>query len=112
MAIDPEVRTLFLQELAARKVTVDEVLDDGRYVLKLNNFVCTISLDNLSRDFAEDRDPQRIERSVETTLTALAPLPAWPEAQAGLRFSAEPADCKFGDAMHVPVTDTLCRVLV
>jgi hypothetical protein len=38
--------------------------------------------------------------------------PPWPQAKAGIRFSAEPSDHNFGDTIHDRVTDSLCRVLV
>ena len=39
-------------------------------------------------------------------------MPSWPEAAAGIRFSAEPSDHQFGDVLVEPISPDLCRVVV
>src|SRR6266567_1500934 len=98
MAVSIEVATLFLRELAARGLQA-AALDDGRYSIKTEGGTNAVSLENLSKDFEQDRDPDRVRRFVDTILTAVK-LPTWEEARPGLRFVAEPADHDFGDTVR------------
>ncbi len=54
MAVSAEVATLFLEELARRKVPV-KLGQDGGYEVTVGEFTSTIHLENLSRDFERDR---------------------------------------------------------
>ena len=112
MAVSERVRELFLRELAGRGVSVKAVLEDGRYSLALGTFAAKVNLENLARDFEVDHDEGRVRRFVDTILSSASPIPGWPEARAGLRFAAEAADGDFGDAIHEPVSESLCRSLV
>src|SRR5437867_4186123 len=90
--------------------------DDGCYAMKIAELTLTICLDNLIKDYTGDSDAGRIPRFVdaivETLLSAGRPVPAtWEEAEAGLRYTAEPSDCDFGEAVADKMTETLYRVL-
>src|SRR5262249_18020878 len=58
MAVSAEVATLFLEELARRNIPVS-VNDEGYYVIERGGLTLTINLENVSRDFEEDRDAGR-----------------------------------------------------
>jgi len=109
MTVSVEVVTLFLRELASRGISV-EALDDGRYAVQTEAGTNTISLDNISKDFEQDRDPDRVRRFVDTILSPIK-LPSWDEARAGIHFVAEPADHDFGDTIREKISDEVCRVL-
>jgi hypothetical protein len=107
-----EVRNAFLQEAQRQGLAVRRTLPDGRIVLEVNGQDTTVSLENLSRNVARDGDLDAVERFVATVRDTFQPLPKWEQARRGVRYSAEPADHQFGDAIHQPVTDTVARVLV
>src|SRR5262245_38569515 len=110
VAISPEVATLFLDEMARRNiaVTVDE---KGGYVVEVGGLKSTVRLENLSRDYERDRDPDRITNFVNA-ITSLPELPAWDEARPRIRWQAEAADHDFGDTFHDKVSDMAALVLV
>jgi hypothetical protein len=110
MAVSVEVATLFLRELAARGVPV-RVRADGVYEVRQGGGVNAVSLENVSKEFERDRDPDRVKRFVESILTAPV-LPRWPDARKGLYFAVEPADHDFGDTVREPVSDSAFRILV
>jgi hypothetical protein len=111
MEIPLALSNQFLGEFANRGLPSPVVLPDGTFAVKLNETEFTISLENLARDFATDQDLRRVSRFVETILSTLQPLPDWPLAKAGIRFSAERSDHDFGDSLYESITDSLCRVL-
>jgi hypothetical protein len=111
MSGSPEVRSLFLQEMAAHNLE-PEPLEDGSYFLKLGGLTFTLNLENISKEYEADREPAHVKRFVETIFESLAPVPAWPEAASGLRLATEPGDYKFGEAIRESVSESLCRVLV
>jgi hypothetical protein len=110
MAVSVEVATLFLREMTARGVRV-RACEDGRYEYEGPGGPNTISLDNISKEFDRDRDPERIRSFVESILTSPV-IPSWDAATKGLYFSLEPADHDFGDTVREPVGDSVCRILV
>jgi hypothetical protein len=103
--------TLFLREFARRGLPAPQARPDGTFFVALDDWTFTVSLDNLARQFARDQDAERITRFVDVIVASTRPLPPWPEARAGIRFSAERSDNSFGDALRDTVSDSLCRVL-
>jgi hypothetical protein len=112
MANRKRVTALFLRELEHRGIPAPSALDDGQFLLQINDSTCTVSLDNLVRDFERDQDVGRVGRFVDAVLATGQPLPPWVQAKAGIRFAAEPSDHEFGDTLYDRMTDSLCRVLV
>lgn len=110
MAISPEVATLFLDELAHRNIPV-KVGADGGYEIELDGLTATIHLDNLSRDFAHDRDAGRVTRFVDS-ITRQIRVPDWDAARPRIRWALEPADMPLDDTMHDKVSDQVALVLV
>ena len=109
MAISVEVATLFLREMAARGLPVT-LCEDGQYEFRQGSGVSSISLENISKEFERDHDPDRVLRFVESIL--LSPvIPGWPEVQKRLYFSVEPADQSFGDTVREPVGDSVYRII-
>jgi hypothetical protein len=108
------VTDLFIKELASRGLPSPQTLEDGHLALDLHGLTVNISLDNIAREFARDNDPKHIVHFVDQMLISLLrPVPStWAEAEAGIRFAAEPTRCEFGDSIRVTITDTLVRVLV
>jgi hypothetical protein len=111
MAISKALKELFLQELASRGLPAPITQADGTFLLEVNDFEITVSLDNLAKEFASDQDSGRIVRFMDALLATFQDLPPWPEAKAGIRFCAEPTDYQFGDTLRQPISDSLCRVL-
>ncbi len=111
MAVPRKLITLFLRELARRGIAAPKAQAEGTFVVEIGDAKFTVSLDNLGKDFAGDQDAGRVGRFVDAILATFEPLPPWPQAKAGIRFSAEPSDHEFGDTLYDPITDSLCRVL-
>jgi hypothetical protein len=110
MSVSAEVATLFVDELARRNIEV-KVDDDGNYAIAVNGLTMKVSLENLSRDFERDRDPDRVVSFVDT-VTTLLELPDWQEAEPRVRWQLEPSDHKFGDTLRDAVSDQVALVLV
>jgi hypothetical protein len=110
MSISAEVATLFLDELARRNLEA-KLDEDGNHTLDACGLSLKISLENLSRDFERDRDPDRVVRFVDTILNILM-LPDWPQAEGRIRWQPEPSDHQFGDTLRDAVSDKVCLVLV
>jgi|GEM_PF-541449 len=110
MAVSAEVATLFLDELARRNIPV-KLGEDGGYEIKVDDITATIQLENVSRDFARDRDPDRIKTFVETILKQLQ-IPEWETARPRIRWSLEPTDMPLEDAIHDRISDQVALILV
>jgi hypothetical protein len=110
MAVSAEVATLFLDELARRNIPVKHG-EEGGYEIEIDGTKATIQLENLSRDFARDRDANRIKNFVDT-ITASIKIPDWEAARPRIRWSLEPTDMPLDDAIHDKVSDQVALVLV
>src|SRR5262245_31769723 len=110
MAVSAEVATLFVEELARRNIPV-KVGEDGGYEIEMNDLKLKISLENLSRDYARDRDPDRITNFVDT-ITNLIEDPDWEEARPWIRWATEPTDMPLDTALYDKVSDQVALVLV
>ena len=110
MSVSAEVATLFLEEMARRDIPV-KIGESGGYQVELRGNTSTISLDNLSRDFARDPDPERVVRFVDV-ITRGVSVPDWEAARPRIRWALEPADMPLGDALHDKVSDQVALVLV
>jgi len=110
MPVSAEVATLFLDELARRNIEV-KLDDEGNYILDGSGLSIKVSLENVSRDFERDRDPDRIAMFVDS-ITNLFVLPDWQEAKGRIGWQLEPSDHKFGDTLRDAVSDKVSLVLV
>ena len=110
MPVSAEVATLFLDELAGRNIEV-KLDDEGNYTLDARGLSINVSLENVSRDFERDRDPDRIVTFVDS-ITNLLALPDWQEAKGRIRWQPEPNDHKFGDTLRDPLSDKVSLVFV
>lgn len=110
MSTPSEVATLFLTDLARRGITAT-AKPDGDYEIAVGDTTYTISLANVSRDFARDRDPQRIVTFVDS-ITRQVRVPTWDEARPRIRWALEPTDMPLEDALHDKVSDQVALVLV
>jgi hypothetical protein len=110
MSVSAEVATLFLDELARRNIEV-KLDDEGNYTLDAGGLSIKVSLENVSRDFERDRDPDRIVTFVDGITSPLL-LPDWQEAKGRIRWQPEPGDHKFGDTLRDAVSDKVSLVLV
>lgn len=110
MSISAEVATLFVEELARRNIPV-EVSDEGVYQIEVGDERLSISLENLTRDFETDRDPQRVIDFVDT-VTQPVVIPDWDEARDRIRWNLEPTDMPIEEALHDLVSDQVARILV
>jgi hypothetical protein len=110
MPVSAEVATLFLEEMARRNIPV-QIGEGGGYEVEVNGSTSTISLENLSRDFARDRDPERIKNFADT-ITSAVQIPDWEAARSRIRWSLEPTDMPLADALHDKVSDQIALVLV
>ena len=102
---------IFEEELRRRAIQFAHTLD-GRYQIEIDGGTLVLSLDNVSRDFDRDGDPQRICRYIESSLAIFAPLPTWEHARARIYWSAEASSADLGGTLHESVTERVSRVLV
>src|SRR5262245_5238768 len=110
MAVSAEVATLFLEELARRNIPV-KLGEEGGYEIDVNGRKQTIQLENLSRDFARDRDPERIKNFVDN-VTSEVRIPDWEDARPRIRWSLEPTNAPIEGALHDKVSDQVAIILV
>jgi hypothetical protein len=110
MSIAQEVSKLFLDELALRNIPAT-ASPEGGYDMLHNGMKLHISLDNLTRDFANDRDVGRVTRFVDT-ITAGIYDPTWEEAESRVRWQLESVEMPVEDALHDVVSDQVALVLV
>src|SRR5262245_26991204 len=110
MAVSAEVATLFLEELARRNIPV-KLGAEGGYEVEVNGNKQTIQLENLSRDFARDRDPERIKNFVDS-VTSEVRIPDWEAARSRIRWSLEPINSPLEDAIHDKISDQVALILV
>jgi hypothetical protein len=112
MSVSARVRELFLAELERQHLFAQEQ-EDGTFTLTVEGTVITASLENLSRDFEEDGDEERITHFVQTLREAVQLVPpSWDLARSRLFLSAEPGDHDFGEVCHQHVSDQVALVLV
>ena len=104
-----QVREMFIEEIESRGIYVVRGLPDGSLVLNLDRGELVVDLEQLA---STTTDPFDIRREVDSLLRPLPGIPNWPKAAEGIRFSAEPADSEFGDALYEEITPGLARVLV
>jgi hypothetical protein len=102
---------LFEAELRKRKLTFDR-RDDGLYVVSVGELKLEITLENVARDLARDRDPGRIVRFVDSICEMASPLPPWNVARGRVRWMAESVKVELGDSIRVPVSEHVVRVPV
>lgn len=106
------LKVAFEAELTVREVTF-LLLDDGRYEIATANGPMTVSLDNLSRQFACDQDASAIARFVDTIAAGMAALPVWADAQDNIFPMIDSAAVALGDGtLTRPLTDDSQLVLV
>jgi uncharacterized protein YtpQ (UPF0354 family) len=107
----PDVTEMFEGELRKRGLAFEVDKDSGRHAIEVNGCRILISLDNLRRDFAKDRDVTRISRFVDAVVASARD--AEPDFSTDRLYWClesndyeEPADFRFR------VSDRLDRVLV
>lgn len=100
----------FERELTRRKVAFSIEADTGLYKFELGDYKMAISLENLLRDAASDRDLGRVARFVDTILAT--PLRNEIKISADRLFwCLEPNDYVDKADFRVPVSDKVDRVL-
>lgn len=106
-----ETHELFLRALFAHGLAVSRMTDQGHYVIDLSGDEFTVNLDNLSREYARDRDPAIFSTFVAALLADRQPLPSWDQARSRIRYIAESSRRDLSGIIHDPVTDALCRLI-
>ncbi len=104
------VADAFERELTRRAVTFKRQ-DHDQYEVVGSRGLLNVSIANLQRDVARDRDPEAVVAFVEHLLS-IGEVPPWSSSKSLVFWSAEPPDHDFGDAIRARVTDTVTRVLV
>jgi hypothetical protein len=110
-----DVRELFRAELA-RRGTACRVTGDGHWAVSVGSLQILVSLDNLDRQFALDRelagDGADSERIAAFTSQVLAAARLSPVTASGLYWFTEPNDYEVGAEIRAQVSPRLDRVLV
>jgi hypothetical protein len=84
---------------------------DGTYETSIDGYIVRISVQNIARDYARDKDTAAIRRFAENALAGFG-RPTWERVRDFIRFSLEPSDHDFGETIHDTVSKTISRVLV
>ena len=85
---------------------------DGQYDLGEDaGWSMLVSIDNLTKNVERDHDPEEIGRFVDRLALSPAAERTWEQARPFLRFSAEPNDYAFGDAVRSSVSAQVELVL-
>src|SRR5688572_11795042 len=106
-----EAQHHFLRALFSQGIVVSRVTDAGHHVIDLSGDEFTINLDNLSREYARDRDPSIFSTFVTALLADRQPLPPWDQARPRVRYIAESSKRNLSGIIHDRVTDLLCRLI-
>ncbi len=104
-------KSIFEDELNKRKIKYSGPDSEGLYKLDVNGLEVTVCLENISRNYERDEDPEIVINFVNQTLNILE-TPPWSKSKSLLFFSAEPSDHNFGDTIHYKVSDDVSKVLV
>jgi uncharacterized protein YtpQ (UPF0354 family) len=102
---------IFEAELSKREIPFHHSHEEGIYKVIVDGVEITVNLENVSRDFDREHNPEIIIHFVEQTINIFK-LPHWESAQSLVYFSAEPSDYDFGETIHYPVTTEVTKVLV
>lgn len=102
---------VFVRALVSRGLKLLSQTEDGRYVVESHGNELTVNLDNVARNALRDEDPGVIERFVDSLLESTRPLPLWPEARAGIRYTLEAPIREVPGIIHDAITDELWRVM-
>ncbi len=104
-------KALFEAELNKRKVKYSGPDSEGLYKVDVNGLEVTVSLENISRNYERDKDPEIVLNFINQTLNEFE-APPWEKAKSLVFFSAEPSDHNFGDTIHYKVSEDVSKVLV
>ena len=92
----PSLNDLFESELTERGIEFQR-REDGRYEIVSDDGPMSVSLDNLARQYARDREPEAIGRFVDSVMSGLAPVPPWEYARDAVFPMIESAEVEIGD---------------
>jgi uncharacterized protein YtpQ (UPF0354 family) len=104
--------SIFESELHKRGIVASRTRD-GLYELQIDERKVSVSLENVRRDYARNRDSRAVVEFVEqATRDLFAEIPGWEDVRPFVRFCLEPSDYEggFGGTLRDTVTDELCRV--
>ncbi len=104
-------REIFEHELDKRKIKYKGPDSIGFYKVNTENFEVTINLENITKNYARDKDPEAVIHFIDQSLTRFR-TPPWNTAKKLIFFSVEPSDYNFNRSIHYAVTDSLSKVLV
>jgi len=107
----PSASAIFEAELTKRGVTFAGPDADGLYKIQTDRGEVTVNLENISRNFERDHEPQAMIHFVDQVLRTFE-LPAWEHARSLVYFSAEPSDHDLGETLRYPVSDEVTKILV
>lgn len=91
-----DLTVLFESHLDERGIDY-QARDDGQYELAGPSGQVTVSLDNLSRRYARDRDAGAVGRFLDSVLAGPAPLPDWKSARNSVFPMIEGNELQIGD---------------
>lgn len=106
-----DARKLFEDELRRRAFAFTIDPQSGRHAVKIGDWSTFVSLENLERDFASDRDEGRISRFVDAIIASTGASRSAPSAE-GLYWCLEPNDYAEKADFRVVMSDQVDRVLV
>lgn len=105
------LRQAFIDEAERRGLHTHGQAPDGRVILHARDREVLVGLENLARQLHHGPEADVIARFMDQVLAALAPLPRWPYARAGIRFVAAQPPTEEVDVLAVPVTERLVGVV-
>ncbi|WP_143019661.1 hypothetical protein [Niabella drilacis] len=108
-----DVFEVFKSQMEKQGMKIDSVDEEGLVYVTKDDLTLKISLDNLRKDYARDKDTAVITDFVKTMASYTLDLPAsWEEVKDDIYISLFPGDYAFEDFLNETVTENVSKVYV
>lgn len=107
-----ELLEKFKVELTRQNLKIDSVDNEGLYLIDLGSMEIKVSLENLRRNYARDKDTALITDFVTSIKATADNLPDWNTAKDSIYYSFFPSDFDFDKVVNEPVTKDFHKVYI
>lgn len=107
-----ELLEKFKAELARQNLKIDSVDSEELYHIDLGSMEIKVSLDNLRRNYAKDKDTSLIVDFVSSIKATAEDVPEWNIAKDSIYYSFFPSDFDFDKVVNESVTKDLSKIYI
>ena len=107
-----ELLEKFKAELARQNLKIDSIDNEGLFLIDLGTMDIKVSLENLRRNYALDKDSALITDFVTSIKATADNIPDWNIAKDSLYYSFFPSDFNFDKIVNEPVTKDFNKVYI